>query len=61
MTREQGNEGTIVELVTRIAREREQATGKDDPAPEVVTVQTVRAPLRPPTRLFPDAPRRSNR
>jgi hypothetical protein len=64
MTQREVREGSVVDLVARIARERSQAatTGASDQTAEVVSAASEQ-PLRwrPPTRLFPGAPRRRPR
>jgi hypothetical protein len=62
MTRNEVQEGSVVDLLARIARERSQSP--DDPAerPEVVEAgPNAEQPIRPPTLLFPGAPRRRRR
>jgi hypothetical protein len=64
MTQREVREGSVADLVVRIARERSQAAATDtsDRNAEVVSAVTVQAQRwRPPTRLFPGAPRRRPR
>jgi hypothetical protein len=58
MTQNEAREGSVVDLVARIARERALAQPVE-PAdqPEVVSTSIARRAATP-TRLFPDAPRR---
>ena len=62
MTRNEVQEGSVVDLLARIARERSQPP--EDPAeqPEVVEAgPNGEQSIRPPTLLFPGAPRRRRR
>lgn len=62
MTRNEVDEGTVVDLLARIARERSQPP--EDPAERRDVVEAgpnVEQPIRPPTLLFPGAPRRRRR
>jgi hypothetical protein len=62
MTRNEVQEGSVVDLLARIAQERSQPP--EDPAeqPEVVEAgPNGEQPIRPPTLLFPGAPRRRRR
>jgi hypothetical protein len=63
MTQREVREGSVVDLVARIARERSQtAADAHDGSDDVVSVVREQAPrLRPPTRLFPGAPKRRPR
>jgi hypothetical protein len=57
VTQREVREGSIVDLVARIARERSQdAADPREPVDEV-----VRAPQEQPRRLFPGAPKRRAR
>jgi hypothetical protein len=62
MTRNEVQEGSVVDLLARIARERSQPP--EDPAerPDVVEAgPDAEQPISPPTLLFPRAPRRRRR
>jgi hypothetical protein len=64
MTQREVREGSVVDLVARIARERSQdAADVRDETDDVVSVDREQhAPRwRPPTRLFPGAPKRRPR
>lgn len=61
MTQSEAREGSVVDLVARIARERLLAQPVE-PAetPEVVSTSAARRATTP-TRMFPGAPRRRSR
>jgi hypothetical protein len=62
MTRNEVQEGSVVDLLARIARERSRPP--EDPAeqPDVVEAgANAEKPFQPPTLLFPGAPRRRRR
>jgi hypothetical protein len=64
MTQREVREGSVADLVVRIARERSQAAATDasDRAAEVVSAASEQPQRwRPPARLFPGAPRRRPR
>jgi hypothetical protein len=63
MTQREVREGSIVDLVERIARERSQgAADAPDAVDDVVSVDMEQAPRwRAPRRLFPGAPKRRPR
>ncbi len=62
MTRNDVDEGSVVDLLARIARERAEASAEVDRQPEVVdAAESAREPIKPPTLLFPGAPRRRRR
>jgi hypothetical protein len=62
MTRNDVDEGSVVDLLARIARERAQASAEADREPEVVdAAEGAQEPIKPPTLLFPGAPRRRRR
>jgi hypothetical protein len=62
MTRNEVYEGSVVDLLARIARERSQPPAEADEEPEVVEVPAgAEKPIKPPTLLFPGAPRRRRR
>jgi hypothetical protein len=59
MTHNEVHQGSVVELLARIARERTQPAADVMPEPDVVDSAPPRQKAtRPPTRLFPAAPRR---
>jgi hypothetical protein len=61
MTQNEAREGSVVDLVARIARERSLASPVEPKdAPEVVSTTTARRAVTP-TRMFPSAPRRRMR
>ena len=62
MTRNEVYEGSVVDLLARIARERSQPPAKSDQESEVVEATAgAEKPIKPPTLLFPGAPRRRQR
>jgi hypothetical protein len=62
MTRSDVYEGSVVDLLARIARERAQLPAQSDQEPEVVEAPAaVEKPITPPRLLFPGAPRRRPR
>jgi hypothetical protein len=61
MTQSEVREGSVVDLVARIARERSLAQPvKPADQPEVVSTSSARRAAAP-TRMFPGAPRRRTR
>ena len=62
MTRNEVQEGSVVDLLARIARERSELPADPAEQPDVVAAGTnAEKPIRPPTLLFPGAPRRRRR
>ena len=62
MTRDEVNEGSMVDLLARIARERSQPPAEPGQEPDVVEAPAGdEQPVKPPRRLFPGAPRRGRR
>ncbi len=59
MTQNEVHQGSVVDLLARIARERAQPDAEATPEPDVVdSAKPRQKATRPPTRLFPEAPRR---
>jgi hypothetical protein len=62
MTRSEVDEGSVVDLLARIARERAQLPAESDQEPEVVEAPAAaEKPIKPARLLFPGAPRRRQR
>jgi hypothetical protein len=62
MTRNEVQEGSVVDLLARIARERSELPADPAEQPDVVEAgANAEEPIRPPTLLFPGAPRRRRR
>jgi len=62
MTRDGVYEGSVVDLLARIARERSQPPAEPGQEPEVVEVPAGdEQPVKRPRLLFPGAPRRRGR
>jgi hypothetical protein len=59
MTRNEVQDGSVVDLLARITRERSELPADPPEQPDVVEAATnAEQPMRPPTLLFPGAPRR---
>jgi hypothetical protein len=59
MTQNEVHQGSVVDLLARIARERAEPAADATQDPDVVdSAQAREKTTRPPTRLFPGAPRR---
>jgi len=61
MTRNEVDEGSVIDLLARIARERAEMQVDADQETEVVDAAIAEKSIQPPTRLFPGAPRRRRR
>jgi hypothetical protein len=62
MTHNEVQEGSVVDLLARIARERSELSADQAEQPDVVEAgANAEEPIRPPTLLFPGAPRRRRR
>jgi hypothetical protein len=62
MTRSEVYEGSVVDLLARIAWERSQLPEEPDQEPDVAEAPaSAEKPIKPPTLLFPGAPRRRRR